>query len=118
MHSVIGVTVRQGVACRLVLGILLGSLLPNADDLAVGDRAAPFRCGRRLRQKPDERIRPPVLGEVEVITPRFVRTIHKHNLEIHAWTINETAVMERLLATGIDGIITDRPDLMLEWIGR
>ncbi|MBP6803843.1 MAG: glycerophosphodiester phosphodiesterase, partial [Chloroflexi bacterium] len=46
------------------------------------------------------------------------RIIHKHNLEIHAWTINETADMERLLATGIDGIITDRPDRMLELIGR
>jgi glycerophosphoryl diester phosphodiesterase len=65
-----------------------------------------------------ERASLPILGEVEVITPRFVRTIHKHNLEIHAWTINETADMERLLATGIDGIITDRPDLMLELIGR
>ena len=65
-----------------------------------------------------ERASLPVIGEVQVITPRFVRIIHKHNLEIHAWTINETADMERLLATGIDGIITDRPDRMLELIGR
>lgn len=65
-----------------------------------------------------ERASLPVIGEVQVITPRFVRIIHKHNLEVHAWTINETADMERLLATGIDGIITDRPDLMLELIGR
>jgi glycerophosphoryl diester phosphodiesterase len=65
-----------------------------------------------------ERASLPVIGEVQVITPRFVRIIHKHNLEVHTWTINETADMERLLATGIDGIITDRPDLMLELIGR
>lgn len=65
-----------------------------------------------------ERASLPVIGEVRVITPRFVRMIHKHNLEIHAWTINETADMERLLATGIDGIITDRPGRMLELIGR
>lgn len=65
-----------------------------------------------------ERSSLPVIGEVQVITPRFVRVIHKHNLEIHAWTINETADMERLLATGIDGIITDRPDRMLELNGR
>jgi len=65
-----------------------------------------------------ERASLPVLGEVQVITPRFVRTIHAHNLEIHAWTINETADMERLLATGIDGIITDRPDRLLALLGR
>jgi glycerophosphoryl diester phosphodiesterase len=65
-----------------------------------------------------ERASLPVIGEVQVITPRFVRIIHKHNLEVHAWTINETADMERLLATGIDGIITDRPDLMLNLLGR
>ncbi|MCB8978801.1 MAG: glycerophosphodiester phosphodiesterase [Ardenticatenaceae bacterium] len=58
----------------------------------------------------------PVIGEVDVITERFVRVAHSHNIQVHAWTINETAEMERLIALGVDGIITDRPDLLLEVI--
>jgi len=52
----------------------------------------------------------PVLGEVTVLTDRFVENAHKHNIAVHAWTINETDDMARLLDTGLDGIITDRPD--------
>lgn len=56
----------------------------------------------------------PLIGEVDVITERFVRVAHSHNIQVHAWTINETAEMERLIGLGVDGIITDRPDLLLE----
>lgn len=56
----------------------------------------------------------PIIGEVDVVTERFVRVAHSHNIQVHVWTINETAEMERLIALGVDGIITDRPDLLLE----
>lgn len=60
----------------------------------------------------------PVLGEVDVLTERFVRNAHAQNIAVHAWTINETAEMERLLGMGLDGIITDRPDRLQEVIGN
>lgn len=60
----------------------------------------------------------PVLGEVDVLTERFVNNAHAQNIAVHAWTINETAEMERLLEMGLDGIITDRPDRLQEVIGR
>ena len=56
----------------------------------------------------------PLIGEVDVITERFVRVAHSHNIQVHAWTINDPAEMERLIALGVDGIITDRPDLLLD----
>jgi glycerophosphoryl diester phosphodiesterase len=56
----------------------------------------------------------PVIGEVDVVTERFIRAAHSHSILIHTWTINETAEMERLIALGVDGIITDRPDLLVE----
>ena len=34
------------------------------------------------------------------------------------WTINEPEQMRRLVDAGADGIITDRPDLLLEVLGR
>ncbi|MFO7680564.1 MAG: hypothetical protein R6X34_10980 [Chloroflexota bacterium] len=42
-----------------------------------------------------ERASLPVIGEVQVITPRFVRIIHKHNLEIHAWTTCPFTTLQR-----------------------
>ena len=32
-------------------------------------------------------------------------------LEVVPWTVNEPEDMERLMELGVDGIITDRPDL-------
>jgi glycerophosphoryl diester phosphodiesterase len=53
-----------------------------------------------------------------VLKQRTVDAAHNRGMEMHAWTINETEDMERLLALGLDGIITDRPDRMLELLGR
>ncbi len=34
--------------------------------------------------------------------------------QVNAWTVNEPAEMRRLIALGVDGIITDRPDVLKE----
>jgi glycerophosphoryl diester phosphodiesterase len=46
----------------------------------------------------------------EIPTPRFVHDAHRLNLAVHVWTVDEPRDMKRLLAAGVDGIITDRPD--------
>lgn len=38
----------------------------------------------------------------------------KRGYRVHAWTVNDRAEMRRLAKLGVDGIITDRPDLALE----
>jgi glycerophosphoryl diester phosphodiesterase len=48
------------------------------------------------------------------ITDEFVEAVRERNLQIHVWTVNETKDMERLLKTGIDGIMTDYPDRLLK----
>lgn len=55
---------------------------------------------------------------LRVLSPRFVRGAHGRGLEVHAWTINTTADMQRFLDMGVDGLITDRPDLLLELLER
>lgn len=57
-------------------------------------------------------------GAVPVVTPGFIRTAHRIGLEVHVWTINDAAEMERLLGLGVDGIVTDRPDLLREVLRR
>jgi glycerophosphoryl diester phosphodiesterase len=61
---------------------------------------------------------PEYQGDLRVITPRLVRLAHHRNMQVHAWTINDTYSMQRLLAQGVDGIISDYPNLMLELLGR
>jgi glycerophosphoryl diester phosphodiesterase len=51
---------------------------------------------------------------VPVVTPGFVRRAHGLGLYVHVWTVNEPAEMRRLLDLGVDGIVTDRADLLKE----
>ena len=54
---------------------------------------------------------PEVSGSTRVVSPRFVRYAHDAGVEVAVWTVNEEADMRRLLGWGVDGIISDRPDL-------
>ena len=49
---------------------------------------------------------------VPIVTPAFIATAHAAGLEVHVWTIDDPGEMRRLLALGVDGIMTDRPDLL------
>lgn len=51
---------------------------------------------------------------LELLTPAIVRAAHRLGLPVLVWTINQPTAMERLLAMGVDGIVTDRPDRMAE----
>jgi len=51
---------------------------------------------------------------VDLVTPRTVRRIHAAGRRIHVWTIDDPTTMHRLLDWGVDGIVTDRPDLLKE----
>ena len=54
---------------------------------------------------------PERLGRLRVVTGRFVRAAHALGIPVIVWTVNEEADMRRLLALGVDGIMTDRPDV-------
>jgi glycerophosphoryl diester phosphodiesterase len=49
----------------------------------------------------------------DLITNEVVDKAHHAGLQVVAWTINEADQMRRLIASGVDGIITDYPDRLL-----
>jgi glycerophosphoryl diester phosphodiesterase len=49
-----------------------------------------------------------------ITTPRTIRRFQAAGVEVHAWTINDPTQMQSLLDAGIDGLVSDRPDLALE----
>lgn len=61
---------------------------------------------------------PEYSGNLHVVTRRFVDTAHTHNMDVHVWTVDEEEDMRRLLALGVDGLITDRPDRLMQVLER
>ncbi len=57
---------------------------------------------------------PETFGEHRLVTPETLQAAHAAGLEIQVWTVNEAADMRRLLAMGVDGVMSDRPELLLK----
>jgi len=49
---------------------------------------------------------------LRIIDQRLVEAAHGVGIQVHAWTVNTVTEMTRLLDLGVDGLITDRPDLL------
>ena len=49
---------------------------------------------------------------LRIVTPGFIRAAHRQGLRVDTWTIDSEADMRRLLGYGVDGIMTDRPDVL------
>ncbi|WP_111765841.1 glycerophosphodiester phosphodiesterase [Nakamurella deserti] len=52
------------------------------------------------------------MGVVPVATPAFIRAAHRRGLEVHVWTVDDPAEVDRLLDLGVEGFVTDRPDVV------
>ncbi len=46
-----------------------------------------------------------------MVTPRFVRRVHRAGKALHVWTVNDAVGMTRLFGMGVDALITDKPAL-------
>jgi len=51
---------------------------------------------------------------ITLVDKRFVDNAHEENLQVHVWTIDDPAEMNRLIDLGVDGIMTDKPALLKE----
>lgn len=54
----------------------------------------------------------------DTATPDVLAAVRDRRLALGVWTVNEPDDMRRMLRLGVDSITTDRPDLLLEVLGR
>lgn len=70
--------------------------------------------GQYLAMKPADTY-PPWAEHVALahatITPEVVAKVHAAGAKLWAWTVNDTTTKKSLLAMGVDGIITDNPNI-------
>ena len=72
---------------------------------------------------------PPVIPlrgrPVRIVTAQLVETAHRYGKQVHVWTIDDADEMRRLLDLGVDGLVSDRIDVLKDvlvergvWTGR
>ena len=76
-----------------VMGALSGQPAPSLSAFSVLEMPAKFRG-------------------VELVTDRLLECAETQGLWVNVWTIDDPAEMRRFIDLGIDGIMTDRPDLL------
>ena len=91
---------------------------PVATAAATAEGAAFFASGRTGRvpawavRRFDTFQVPWLLRRRQVLTARHVDLAHRVGRLVHVWTVNDPAAMRALLDLGVDGIISDRADLL------
>ncbi|HET6876776.1 MAG TPA: glycerophosphodiester phosphodiesterase family protein [Jatrophihabitans sp.] len=55
---------------------------------------------------------PARLGRTVFVDGNYVAAAHRLGLAVHAWTVNDRVEMQRLLDLGVDGVMTDRADVL------
>jgi len=90
-----------------------GRVATSAGPAEVLAAMAAARLGRPLRGPADAFQVPERSGPLRVVGRRFVEAAHAAGKQVHVWVVNDPADMHRLLDLGVDGIVTDRADLLV-----
>lgn len=120
LRAVGGPAVASALSPPEVLSLKASEHLPSAGrrpprNGRLGLRGALAVPGSGLPARPRLAAQVPVTaGRLQVITQRFLQAAHSRQIAVHVWTVNVPDEMARLLDLGVDGIITDRADLLRE----
>ncbi|WP_299054958.1 glycerophosphodiester phosphodiesterase family protein [uncultured Nocardioides sp.] len=65
-----------------------------------------------VRGRPTALQVPERAGPLRVVTPGLVRRAHAAGVEVHVWVVDAEDRMRALLEAGVDGLMTDRTDIL------
>jgi glycerophosphoryl diester phosphodiesterase len=91
LRRLAGSDLMTSMGPRSVLGLWLGGGLPV--------RGAMAQVPQRY-------------GWLRVVSPGLLAAAARRGVEVHVWTVNEADRMSALLDAGVDGVVTDRPDVL------
>ena len=61
---------------------------------------------------------PETFGPLRLVTPESLAAARAAGLEVHVWTVNEVADIRRLLDLGVDGVMSDYPERLIEAVSE
>jgi glycerophosphoryl diester phosphodiesterase len=114
---------RTGRHDSVIVGSFLGNALERFRAVSGGRIAtsatrgevkrmwAASRFGLRVRTAADAFQVPPHY-RIRVVDRRFVRACHRAGAKVHVWTVDDPEELRTLLDAGVDGMMSDRPDLL------
>ncbi|MCH6472242.1 glycerophosphodiester phosphodiesterase [Sinomonas terrae] len=105
---------RRGVLARLSRRVPSSAGMRTVALLAYGGPAFPPGLLRWALRDVDCFQVPERQGRLPVMTPRFLARAHALGRQVHVWTVNDAADMVRLLDLGVDGLMSDRADILRE----
>ncbi len=56
-----------------------------------------------------------IIVQHKYATQALIDEVHKFGKELHVWTVNDPETIEKLIERGVDGIISDYPNLLLKY---
>ncbi|MET9884038.1 glycerophosphodiester phosphodiesterase [Streptomyces sp. NPDC006430] len=131
LHPLVNLIARAGLWDRVCVGSFSESRVARAQKIAgprlatsygvrgvLGLRLRSYAIPAALRVGAVAAQVPETQAGIRVVDRRFVRTAHERGLQVHVWTVNEPERMETLLDLGVDGIMTDRIDILRTVLDR
>jgi glycerophosphoryl diester phosphodiesterase len=123
-RAVVAVVQRLGAAGRVCLGSFQQEALDTVRALApelatsASEPEARWTLHRSWVRWPFVSARPYIAfqvperaGRLRVVSPAFVRQAHREGQVVQVWVVDGESDAIRLLAWGVDGLISDRPDI-------
>jgi glycerophosphoryl diester phosphodiesterase len=101
----------HGRRIRRFRGITKGRVATSAGPGEIAGVVAGSFCGRAPGAADAFQV-PEKVGPIRLVGRRLITAAHGAGKHVHVWTVNDVEGMNRLLDLEVDGIITDRPDLL------
>ena len=107
LHAATNITAVRSPS-RGVIGGFLAARAVEAPDAVIARLLAPYGA-----------LQVPLSHQgVPIVTAANVAAAHRAGCEVHAWTVDDPETMQDLLVKGVDGIITNRVDLLSALLER